>query len=115
MHPSPRVPAAASPGSRVFTHGDSPMQEEALVPSPERIPLKCTPASAFQHLLARQATNNLKKIKRFEMKIISVCLILLWILCPTFGSAQNAKRVIASAADLPKFEYAVPENLGDLL
>lgn len=42
------------------------MQEEALVPKPKRIPLKGLPASAFQHPLDRQATNNLKKIKGFD-------------------------------------------------
>jgi Zn-dependent protease with chaperone function len=42
------------------------MSEEALVPRPRRIPLKGLPASAFQHPLDRQATNNLKKIKGFD-------------------------------------------------
>ncbi|HEX8197705.1 MAG TPA: S8 family serine peptidase [Pyrinomonadaceae bacterium] len=37
------------------------------------------------------------------------------ILCPTFVLAQNSKKKVASAADLPRFSYEVPEKLTDLL
>ncbi|MBD0370757.1 MAG: M48 family metallopeptidase [Pyrinomonadaceae bacterium] len=40
--------------------------EASLAPRPKRVPLKGLPATAFQHPLDRQATENLKKIKGFD-------------------------------------------------
>jgi Zn-dependent protease with chaperone function len=40
--------------------------ETSLTPKPKRAPLKGLPATAFQHPLDRQATENLKKIKGFD-------------------------------------------------
>jgi len=40
--------------------------EMSLVTRPQRVPLKGLPATAFQHPLDRQATENLKKIKGFD-------------------------------------------------
>lgn len=40
--------------------------DTALIPKPTRVPLKGLPATAFQHPLDRQATENLKKIKGFD-------------------------------------------------
>lgn len=48
-------------------------------------------------------------------RFLCVYFILLWLACPHLVSAQNAKKVIANATDLPEFGYAVPENFGDLL
>jgi len=45
---------------------EAPLNEAALIPKPTRIPLKALPATAFQHPLDRQATENLKKIKGFD-------------------------------------------------
>lgn len=42
------------------------MSDEPLIPKPQRVPLKGLPATAFQHPLDRQATENLKKIKGFD-------------------------------------------------
>jgi Zn-dependent protease with chaperone function len=42
------------------------MNDTVLVPKPERISLKGLSATAFQHPLDRQATENLKKIKGFD-------------------------------------------------
>ena len=38
----------------------------ATKPKPKRIPLKDLPASAFQHPLDKQATENLRKLKGFD-------------------------------------------------
>ncbi|HEY9402714.1 MAG TPA: hypothetical protein VIQ24_08460, partial [Pyrinomonadaceae bacterium] len=48
-------------------------------------------------------------------RLLGVCFILLWILCPFFVWAQNSKKKVASAAELPRFSYDVPEKLTDLL
>lgn len=45
---------------------DVPVNDAALIPKPTRVPLKGLPATAFQHPLDRQATENLKKIKGFD-------------------------------------------------
>jgi Zn-dependent protease with chaperone function len=42
------------------------MSDDALIPRPKRVPLKGISATAFQHPLDRQATENLKKIKGFD-------------------------------------------------
>lgn len=43
-----------------------PTNNAALIPKPNRVPLKGLPPTAFQHPLDRQATDNLKKIKGFD-------------------------------------------------
>ena len=43
-----------------------PIPSTALAPAHERVSLKDLPASAFQHPLDRQATENLKRIKGFD-------------------------------------------------
>jgi Zn-dependent protease with chaperone function len=43
-----------------------PLNDAALIPKPARVRLKGLPATAFQHPLDRQATENLKKIKGFD-------------------------------------------------
>lgn len=48
-------------------------------------------------------------------RLFSSCFILLWILCPIFVWAQNSRKKVATAAELPRFSYDVPENLTDLL
>src|SRR5262245_48663851 len=42
------------------------MENTMNIPTPKRVPLTGLPASAFQHPLDRQATENLKKIKGFD-------------------------------------------------
>src|SRR5438067_879535 len=42
------------------------MSDTALAPKPKRIPLKGLPATAFQHPLDRQASENLRKLKGFD-------------------------------------------------
>jgi Zn-dependent protease with chaperone function len=42
------------------------MTDTALAPRPKRRPLKGLPATAFQHPLDRQATENLRKLKGFD-------------------------------------------------
>lgn len=51
----------------------------------------------------------------YVKRLLCIYFILLWTFCALSVSAQNGKKVIANAADLPEFSYAVPENFGDLL
>ena len=46
---------------------------------------------------------------------INIYLVVLLVLYPIFVSAQNPKKKVSSAADLPRFSYEVPEKLTDLL
>jgi subtilisin family serine protease len=48
-------------------------------------------------------------------RLLGTCFILLWILCPIFVWAQNSKKKVATAAELPRFSYDMPENLTGLL
>src|SRR5262245_38755936 len=42
------------------------MDNSGLTPKPKRAPFTGLPASAFQHPMDRQATENLKKLKGFD-------------------------------------------------
>lgn len=48
-------------------------------------------------------------------RAINIYLAVFLVLCPAFVWAQNPKKKVVSAADLPRFSYDVPENLTDLL
>jgi subtilisin family serine protease len=48
-------------------------------------------------------------------RTINIYLAVFLVLCPAFVWAQNTKRKITSAAELPRFSYDAPEKLIDLL
>jgi hypothetical protein len=52
--------------------GGVSMENTVIVSTPKRAPLTGLPASAFQHPLDRQATENLKKIKGFDWLVKKV-------------------------------------------
>ncbi len=48
-------------------------------------------------------------------KSIGIYLAVFLVLCPALVWAQNSKKKIVTAAELPSFTYSVPENAADLL
>ncbi len=43
-------------------------------------------------------------------RTINIYLAVILVLCPALIWAQNSKKKVASAAELPNFTYSVPEN-----
>jgi hypothetical protein len=48
-------------------------------------------------------------------RTINIYLAVFLVLCPAIVYAQNSKKKVSSAAELPRFSYEVPETLTDLL